>query len=159
MFLYLSRQRFVAFTSVLDKKVASWSTVFSTRSVHPLRFIRDNKIWRLVLSLIFFIILTSFVPYLSLIFPPKNHSHVPYKGKNQYGKCNGTLKISFYTVDWLHTSAVIAGHKKIWWLTLQFLFEKQIYIIVIHHTSFKLHQLSLIFSEETSLCPLNFPEI
>ena len=59
--------------------------------VHAFFLIRDRKKLRLVLSLNFYQFLTSFVPYLSLIFLPKNHSRVPYKGKNQ-----GIQKMQWY---------------------------------------------------------------
>ena len=49
------------------------------KGLHALCFIRDSKKLILVLSLIFFGIWTSTVPYLSLNFSPIIHSPVPYK--------------------------------------------------------------------------------
>ena len=47
--------------------------------IHALCFIRDSWFFQLVLSLIFFRILTSAVPYLSLNFFRISYSPVPYK--------------------------------------------------------------------------------
>ena len=67
-------------------------------NIHALFFIRDTKFSILVLSLIFFEILTSSVPYLSLIFSQKFDSPVPYKSlinaaQNQHLEKSHTLFI------------------------------------------------------------------
>ena len=48
-------------------------------NIHSVWFIRDSQKLRLVLSLNFFIILTSSVPYVSLNFLANFNSLVPYK--------------------------------------------------------------------------------
>ena len=127
-------------------------SVFVAQYLHPLCFIRDSKNWRLVLSLKFFTISTSTVPYLSLIFLAKNHSPVPYKGEKQVIQemvlySQKLLGKNLFT-SWINQLKLLT--EKIWEskLILQLIFVEPMAF-----------QLSLNFSKETSLCPLFFSEI
>ena len=62
--------------------------IISLLILHSVYFIRDTKILRLVLSLIFSKILTSTVPYLSLIFFAK---FVLFGLKNKFHKVSKEL--------------------------------------------------------------------